>query len=63
MITISFGKADRGSNGIDPPRMGHCWWFWLPRLHTNHGRLWRNEVVDITLNWLCFWTSFTIHPR
>lgn len=61
-LTFNAGKAARGYNGFDPPRMGHCWWFWLPRFRTNGGRLRRHEVVDCSLYWLCFWAGFTLWP-
>ncbi len=61
-IYFNCGKAARGNNGIDPPRMGHCWWFWLPRPRINGGRLWRGEVFAFTINWLCFWVGFTLWP-
>jgi hypothetical protein len=62
-IRFNAGKAARGENGTDPPRMGHCWWFWRPRCHHNGGRLRRGEVFDFTVNWLCFWLGFTLWPN
>ena len=62
-LSLCVFKSRRGSNGIEPPRMGHCWWFWLPRVHGNGGRPWRREVLDFSIQWLCFGWNFTLWPK
>lgn len=35
-------------------RMGHFWWYWLPRLKWNKGRPWRDCCTEVGVMWLCF---------
>lgn len=46
------------SRGYEPPfdgyrsRFGFIWWFWIPRLHTQHADKWNPRVIRLI--WLCF---------
>lgn len=33
---------------------GYYWWFWLPKLVSNGGSFKKKEVVDVSIQWLCF---------
>jgi hypothetical protein len=55
--------SDAAADRLVTPRYGYCWWFWLPKAHYNGGRPDRNEVLDLTWSWLCFWCSFTAWPK
>lgn len=60
-VSFSYGVA--GAWDGDPciePRMGRNWFLWLPHIHWNGGRPWRNEVVDVSFNWLFFWVGVTV---
>ena len=64
-ITFNAGRAGKVVPGSTPTErfsLGYYWWYWLPDAHTNGGRLHRNEVVDCTVYWLCFWMGFTLWP-
>ena len=61
-VTLNWGMAARGDNGDNPPWLGRCWGFWLPRIRWNGGKHWLGECCDVTLQWLCFWFGFTIWP-
>jgi hypothetical protein len=62
-VTTNCGMAAKGDNGDNPPWLGRCWGFWLPRLRWNGGKHWRGECCDVTAQWLCFWWGFTIWPH
>jgi len=61
--SFSVGMAgrvdDKPVEGVDSPRYGRWWWFWLPSLHWNKGIPWRGECLDVTFQWLCFWVTAT----
>lgn len=38
------------------------WWFWFPRLGWNGGVPWKQEVVDIYINWLRYSVGLIIWP-
>lgn len=44
------------------PRYGFYWWFFIPKTSSNGGSIFREEVVDVSLHWLCFWVGFTLWP-
>ena len=55
MTTFHFIVSPRGWTPPDPPYrslFGFIWWFWIPRLHTQHPDQWNPKVV--LLIWLCF---------
>ena len=62
-VTTNKGMAGKGANGENPPWLGRCWGFWLPRLRWNGGKPWQGQCCDITAKWLCFWWGFTIWPH
>lgn len=53
-INLGFIIAAKGTNGIERPRFGRCWWYWRPRIKWNHGIPWRDVCCDIGITWLCF---------
>lgn len=50
--------------GYEPPfdgyrsRFGFIWWFWIPRLHTQHSDRWNPRVLRLV--WLCFGAGIEI---
>ena len=67
-ISFSVGRAGRVRPGDEfeeweRPRFGFYWWLWLPQLHWNGGLPWRNDNIDVSLNWLCFWAGFVVWSR
>jgi len=41
-------------------RFGMCWFYLRPHFHSNGGSLRKRQVLDMTLQWLCFGVSLTI---
>ena len=69
-VTVSKGMAGRitATDTIDdyeePYSMyGFYWWFWKPRFNSNSGKFKRNECVDVSIQWLCFWFGFVFWPQ
>lgn len=66
-VTTSFGMSGRVEKGedltdfyeIQTPLFGFYWWVWLPRCHSNGGRVHRGEVFDFSIFWLCFRCNIT----
>jgi len=54
--------AGKGYNGVNPVWFGRCWGFWLPTIKWNHGLVWRKEVCDISIMWLCFHAGVILWP-
>lgn len=53
---VTAGKTRR-----DPSTGEYYWFFALPRLRWNGG--WRRtQTIDVSINWLIFWISFTLWP-
>jgi len=61
-ITFGYGMAGKGYNGVNPVWFGRCWGFWLPTIKWNHGLVWRKEVCDISIMWLCFHAGVILWP-
>ncbi len=47
---------------FEQPRFGFYWWFWLPRYQSNGGKFKRQEVVDVSIQWLCFSIGLIFWP-
>ena len=62
-ITFGCGIAAKGNNGVNPSWMGRCWGYWIPKLEWNGGSIWKREVCDISLMWLCFHVGFILWPK
>jgi hypothetical protein len=61
---FNHGKAAKYDG--DPtitPKMGYNWFFWLPYIKWNGGSIFRKEVFDFGISWLCFWTGVTIYAN
>ena len=61
MITFHSFIAPRGyAEPLDGYRslFGFLWWFWIPRLHTQHPDEWNPRVIRII--WLCFAAGFEV---
>jgi hypothetical protein len=55
------GKIDNSEgNGVEIPRFGRYWWYWLPHIHHNNGKFWKREVTDINFMFMCYWFAITI---
>jgi hypothetical protein len=58
-VTFSFGLGTRicyleAHSGAER-------WLWLPSPRWNGGRFGHHECVDVSVNWLNCWVSFTAH--
>ena len=69
--SVMAGMAGRDYDGTpvealcegQKPRFGFWWWYWVPTIHKNQGRLIRRECIDVSLHWLCFWVCLTGFPK
>lgn len=46
----------------EKPKFGFYWWFWKPTWKTNGGKFKREEVVDVSVMWLCFSIGLIFWP-
>lgn len=56
-ITFNCGMAGKGHNGENPTWLGRSWGYWIPRFRWNGGYWAKDECVDISIQWLCFWVG------
>lgn len=48
---------------FERPKFGFYWWFWKPTFQTNGGKFKKKQVVDISLQWLCFSMGLIFWPN
>ena len=67
-VTISKGISGRlwkedKIEDFEKPKYGFYWWFWIPKYTSNGGRFKYNEVIDVSINWLCFHLGVVFWPN
>lgn len=61
---FNHGKSAKYDGDVTiTPSMGFNWFFWFPRYTYNGGSVFRHEVFDFHINWLCYWIGITIYAN
>jgi len=68
-VTISKVMAGRVQpddiidHDFENPKYGFYWWFWVPRYRSNGGKFTYDQVVDVSIQWLCFSVGLIFWPN